>query len=86
MTVLASYATAGSETVSDIDGVQHTLFVEDSIIISLSRGADANNEAAAVKPTAPTGSIVLCDILLDRTTAVGSLGRRPVAAAVVPRR
>ena len=26
VTVLASYATAGSETVTDIDGTQHTLF------------------------------------------------------------
>ena len=81
VTVLASYATANSETVSDINGVQYTLFVDDSIIISLARGANADSQAAAVKPTVPTGSIVLCDILLDAATAVGSLtgdpSRRP---------
>ena len=80
VTVLASYATAGSETVTDIDGTQHTLFINDGIIISLSRGTDAS-QSAAVKPTIPAGSIALCDILLDRTTAVGSLdgdqSRRP---------
>ena len=81
VTVLASYATANSLTVTDDQGVQHTLCIDDSIIISLSRGANAANKAAAVKPTAPTGSIVLRDVLLDRTTAVGSLdsdsSRRP---------
>ena len=81
VTVLASYATANSLTVTDDQGVQYTLCIDDSIIVSLSRGANAANEAAAVKPTPPTGSIVLCDILLDRTTAVGSLtgdpSRRP---------
>ena len=81
VTVLASYATANSLTVTDRMGVQHTLCIDDSIIISLSRGADAANQASAVKPTPPTGSIVLCDILLDASTAVGSLtgdpSRRP---------
>ena len=75
--VEASYATAGSLTVTDLDLVQHTLCVDDGIIIALSRGADAANRAAAVKPTTPTGSIVLCDILLDATTAVGSLDGDP---------
>ena len=55
VSVFASYATEGSETVSDIDGVQHTLFVDDSIIISLSRGANAANQASAVKPTPANG-------------------------------
>ena len=77
VSVFASYATAGSETVTDLDQVQHTLFINDGIIITVTRGADANNQAAAVKPSIPTGSIVLCDILLDRTTAVGSLDGDP---------
>ena len=80
MTVLASYTTGNDMTVTDDQGVQHVLFVNDDIIISLSRGTDAS-QSAAVKPTIPEGSIALCDILLDRTTAVGSLdgdqSRRP---------
>ena len=81
MTVLASYTTDSDMTVTDDQGVQHVLFVRTTgIIISLSRGTDAS-QSAAVKPTIPDGSIALCDILLDRTTAVGSLdgdqSRRP---------
>ena len=77
VTVLASYTTDGNLTVTDDQGVQHVLCVDDGIIISLSRGADAANKAAAVKPSVPTGSIVLCDILLDASTAVGSLDGDP---------
>ena len=68
MTVLASYTTASDMTVTDEFGVQHVLFQNDDIIISLLRGTDAS-QSAAVKPTIPEGSIALCDILLDRTTA-----------------
>ena len=80
VTVLASYTTESDMTVTDDQGVQHVLFQNDGIIISLLRGTDAS-QSAAVKPTIPEGSIALCDILLDRTTAVGSLdgdqSRRP---------
>ena len=85
VTVLASYTTESDMTVTDDHGTQHTLFQNDGIIISLSRGTDAS-QSAAVKPTIPEGSIALCDILLDRTTAVGSSGRRPVTPAEVPPR
>ena len=84
VTVLASYAAANSLTVTDDQGVQHTLCIDDSIIISLSRGSDAADEDAAVKPTAPDGSIVLRDILLDRTTAVGSLDSDPLRRPQCP--
>ena len=81
VTVLASYTTEGSGTVTDDAGVQYVRITNDSIIITLSRGTDAATKAAAVKPSIPTGSIVLCDILLDASTAVGSLtgdpARRP---------
>ena len=84
VTVLASYTTDSDMTVTDEFGVQHILFQNDGIIISLSRGTDAN-QSAAVKPSIPDGSIALCDILLDRTTAVGSLdgdqSRRPKCPA-----
>ena len=79
--VLASYTTETSGTVTDDAGVQYVRITNDSIIITLSRGTDAATKAAAVKPSIPTGSIVLCDILLDASTAVGSLtgdpARRP---------
>ena len=79
--VLASYTTKTSGTVTDDAGVQYVRITNDSIIITLSRGVDAATKAAAVKPSIPTGSIVLCDILLDASTAVGSLtgdpARRP---------
>ena len=77
VTVLASYATETSGTVTDDAGVQYVRSTDDGITITLARGANAANQAAAVKPTPPTGSIVLCDILLDRTTAVGSLDGDP---------
>ena len=81
VTVLASYATDKSGTVTDDAGIQYVRLTNDGIIITLSRGTDAATKAAAVKPTIPTGSIVLCDILLDASTAVGSLtgdpARRP---------
>ena len=77
VTVLASYATETSGTVTDDAGVQYVRLTNDSIIITLARGANAASEAAAVKPSIPNGSIVLCDILLDRTTAVGSLDGDP---------
>ena len=77
VSVFAAYATDGSLTVTDLDQVQHTLCVDDGIIISVSRGADAASESAAVKPTIPAGNIVLCDMLLDATTAVGSLDGDP---------
>ena len=77
VTVLASYTTEGSGTVTDDAGVQYVRITNDSIIITLARGANAANEAAAVKPSIPTGSIVLCDILLDASTSVGSLDGDP---------
>ena len=81
VTVLASYATDTSGTVTDDAGIQYVRLTNDGIIINLSRGTDAATKAAAVKPSIPTGSIVLCDILLDASTAVGSLtgdpARRP---------
>ena len=82
LAVLASYTTAGTDTVTDREGVTYTLCIDDSIIIALSRGVDAANEAAAVRPAPPEGSIVLCDILLDATSAVADLdtsaSRRPL--------
>ena len=77
VTVLASYATEATDTITDEDGVQYTLCTDDSISISLSRGVNAASKSAAVKPAIPSGSIVLCDILLDATTAVGSLDGDP---------
>ena len=64
VTVLGSYATENIGTVTDENGVQHVLCVNDSIIVSLARGVDAADQASAVKPDAPTGAIVLCDIVL----------------------
>ena len=84
VTILASYTTANSLTVTDKFGVQYTLCIDDAIIISLVRGANAANKAAAVKPTAPTGSIVLHDILLDSTTAVGALDGEPTRRPQCP--
>ena len=85
VTVLASYATDGSETITDLDGTQHTLFINDGIILSLSRGTDAS-QSAAVKPTIPDGSIALCDILVGSHDGGWLSGRRPVTPAEVPPR
>ena len=71
--IFASYATDGSLTVTDNQGVQHVLCVNDGIVISVERGIDAADRASAIKPAIPSGSIVLCDILLDATTAVSGL-------------
>ena len=81
MTVLASYTTESDMTVTDDQGVPSTSCSRTTASSSsLLRGTDAS-QSAAVKPTIPEGSIALCDILLDRTTAVGSLdgdqSRRP---------
>ena len=73
-----------SGTVTDDAGVQYVRSTDDSIAITLARGANAASETAAVKPTPPTGSIVLCDILLDRTTAVGSLDGDPSRRPLCP--
>ena len=82
--VLASYATDGSQTVTDRDGVQHVLCVNDGIRITLSRGVDAASQSAAVKPTVPVGAIVLLDLLLDAATAVGSLTSDPARRPQCP--
>ena len=80
--VTASYTTTGSETVTDDQGAQHTFRVRDGIVLGLSRGADAADKSAAVRPDPPTGAIVLCDVLFDPATAIASLtsstDRRPV--------
>ena len=81
VSVAASYAVERFGEVTDSDGRTHDQVTRDSATISLLRGDNAANQAAAVRPPIPDGSIILCDILLDHDTAVSGLSgsdlRRP---------
>ena len=75
--IFASYTTASSGTVTDDQGVQHVRHQRDSIVVTVTRGVNAASESAAVKPAVPSGSIVLCDVLLDATSDVEDLDSSP---------
>lgn len=73
-----------------VDGITQTQYSEeinDSIMISLKRGTDTTSSDSndAERPDISEGAIVLCDVLFDHDTALGSLtnsaSRRPKCPA-----
>ena len=75
--ITASYATtSSSDTLTELpSGVQYTAEVQDSIILALVEGVatTTGDSDDAVRPTAPVGTVNLCDLLIDHDTAYGSL-------------
>lgn len=92
--VSGSYATANRGSVTDVARVGHPAYVDDSVAVAITAGAEfaaadigAARGTAAGRPAAPEGSVALGLLVVDHDTAWNTLGdaaSRPPASQASP--